>query len=176
MKNKITNEEFNEAYKQWYPLICKRINMWGKTMGRENAHQTACIALWKCLSDYQPGKSKFMTYLFNYLNWEYLNEIEKNNPKNKSRLKLCDPASNAFEMQCLIEDKKKSFVEDEIEILKKYLNEQENYVLSNMLNGFKVTDIAKKRGVTKQRIDQIHQKIKSIADDLIRRGQINISP
>jgi hypothetical protein len=92
----------------------------------------------------------------------------------KIKAKLCDPSTHTFDMDCMIKDPEKRFVEEEIDILRKYLNKQENHILSQLLKGERVLEIAKKEGVSKQRIDQIHQKIRYVADDLTRRGQINI--
>lgn len=173
MKRKVTSEEFDAAYKQWQPLIIKKTNLWCKKMSKDEAHQIACVALWKSLVNYKSGKSKFITYLFSYMNWEYMNKMD-DNKRGRIKAKLCDPSTYSFDMDCMIEDKKQDFVEEEINILRKYLNEQENYVLSKLLDGNRIIEIAKKKGVTKQRIDQIHQRIRYIADDLTRRGQIRI--
>ena len=173
MIREVTNEEFDAAYKQWYPLIVKKMRLWRNKMRQEEAHQVACLALWKTLGNYKVEKAKFVTYLYNYMNWEFMNKMS-NDERLKIKAKLCDPSTHTFDMDCMIKDPEKRFVEEEIDILRKYLNKQENHILSQLLKGERVLEIAKKEGVSKQRIDQIHQKIRYVADDLTRRGQINI--
>lgn len=172
MKRMVTNEEFELEYNKWQPLIKNRISRW-KKMGKEDAHQTACIALWKCLGNFDPTRSKFITFLFKYMDWEYMNKMSSDE-RAKIKAKLNDPTDFSFNQDCAVEYKENDFVDEEINILRKYLNEQENYVLSNLLAGKKTTEIARANLLSKQRINQVQQNIRSVANDLTSRGQIRI--
>lgn len=164
--------DFNKAYDKWFPLIKRKTSVWRMYMSKEEANQVACIALWKSMKHYQEGRAKFITYLIHYLNWEFMNS-QKEKRKN-AHVCLVDPLSLGEWESLSVEDDEQVFLDEQVNILKKYLDPKHVDVLNFVLDGRVPVEIATLKKVSKQRIHQMREHIKSVACDLRRRGQIQI--
>lgn len=164
--------DFNKAYKQWLPLIQRKTSIWRMYMCKEEADQVACIALWKSMKHYQEDRAKFITYLIHCMNWEFMN-FQKEKRKH-SHVSSIDPLLLGEFESLSIKDDEQVFLDEQVDILKKYLDSKHVDVLNSVLGGRMPLEIATLKKVSKQRIHQMREHIKNVACDLRRRGQIQI--
>ena len=164
--------DFNKAYEKWFPLIQRKTSVWRMYMRKEEADQVACIALWKSMKHYQEGRAKFITYLIHYLNWEFMNSQKEK--RKHSNVSLIDPLSLGEWESLSIKDDEQVFLSEQVDIIKRYLDPKHVDVLNSVLDGKVPVEIATLKKVSKQRIHQMREHIKSVACDLRRRGQIHI--
>lgn len=168
MKRKVTNEEFEEAKKQWTPLIHKRTMAWSRMMDKTEAQQIAYIALWKSLQEFD-NRSKFTTFLHRYLDWEYMNTMNAKKREMGKEITVWNFPDVYAKEEELKEPCQK------IETLKKYLNPHQKEILSELMQGFKSVEIANRRKVSRQAISQTKVQIHQIAEDLVKRGHFSFS-
>ena len=94
--------------------------------------------------------------------------------RKHSNVSLIDPLSLGEWESLSIKDDEQVFLSEQVDIIKRYLDPKHVDVLNSVLDGKVPVEIATLKKVSKQRIHQMREHIKSVACDLRRRGQIHI--
>ena len=94
----VTNEQYLEAYQQYYPCLCKSSKSWINRYGHDEALHIAGIALWRALQSYDESRRMtFISYLINCIRWSFLDQYgdeDKNQCRNQKDVKAIEPCDN----------------------------------------------------------------------------------
>ena len=155
----ISNHDFEIARQQWLPVINKFIARWKMIWTIEQAKQTANVALWNALKRYKK-EFKFTTYLYNCMDWEYMNQ--KKMASRGSNYGLLQK-EEVYDIMTAKEDPEFDSSYEMLDTIKKYLTENEKIILDERIKGMEFAYIASRLKVSRQRSHQmlavIQQKV-----------------
>jgi len=155
----ISNHDFEIARQQWLPVINKFIARWKMIWPIEQAKQTANVALWNALKRYKK-EFKFTTYLYNCMDWEYMNQ--KRMIGRGFNYGLLEK-EEVYDIMTAKEDPEFDSSYEMLDTIKKYLTENEKIILEERIKGMQFEQIASRLKVSRQRSHQmlavIQQKV-----------------
>ena len=166
----ISNDDFQIALQQWLPVVNKFIARWKPILPLEQARQIAYVALWNALKRYNK-QFKFTTYLYNCMDWEYMNQKRKNNSGYRYGL---FEKEEVYDIMTAREDPEFDSSYEMVDIIKKHLNENECIILDERIKGMQFSEIASRLNVSRQRSHQILARIQQKVMRLIHEKKITI--
>ena len=165
-QDKMTEMEFEEVLKKYKPLINKEIYAWVKSYEYDELFQVCSIALWKAFENYDYTKEIGFGYIakmyiknqvFNYHRKE-ISKLKNKSSQIKSIRSLndivFDEKSEGVELQDLIGEDE-TYTEETAnkllidKLLKKFTTQQQQDIMA-YVGGYKSTELAKSKNISKQ--------------------------
>jgi len=147
----ITNEEFELAYKNSdnIKLINSVTRKYSKQIDYDDLIDCGLQALWNCLKKHEPGRQKFTSSLYKFVNWECLRKLEekKRNIKTVSMVNLNEDYD---ESQSKYEKAKNDVKKEILDYLELLNNDDREILIDYYYNGMTMEEIGHKNGFSKQ--------------------------
>ena len=163
----VTNEEYEQALKQYTPCLVKTALKWHRAFGVDEARHLGTIALWRAMQSYDADRksrkgdrANFLTHLMNYLHWTYL-EARKVDKK-------ADPTVDIVPSDVTVSPDE---IDDRCDAIKPHLNEKQGRVVDLLREGKDATAIMAEMSLSRQRVHQIFTEIRIIHLNLSKAGR-----
>jgi|APGre2960657404_1045060.scaffolds.fasta_scaffold11327_2 DNA-directed RNA polymerase specialized sigma subunit len=158
----VTNEQYLEAYQQYYPCLCKSSKSWINRYGHDEALHIAGIALWRALQSYDESRRMtFISYLINCIRWSFLDQYGDED-KNLvfGNVGVTDPSY-------LVPDP-----DERPEAIKPHLNKTARRIVDLVKAGKSTNEISADMKFSRQRVHQIFGDIRATYNKLCKKGKI----
>ena len=162
-------KDFESNKIKYQAFINKQCYRWKIFFDKEERSHIGDIALWKAMNDYNPEKSKFITFIGRKIEWEFLTTIRKEKRSEKKPVSLSLLMENEDFNRSLIPACLSSFDKDNLEdkdlvdFIKRKLNNRKKDIFVDMLSGKNLSEISKKMNISVQRVQQLVDQIKKTA-------------